>query len=139
MDNVRIDKWLWAVRLFKTRSNATDACRKGRVTVKGVNAKPSRLLAVGDVVQVKKQPITLSFKVLGVIQQRVGPKLVELYAANVTPPDQYELLEKSKSTGFIDRPHGLGRPTKKDRRELDQFTDTDEIGLDFDLDDDEWP
>lgn len=128
MDDVRVDKWLWAVRIFKTRSIASDACRKGRVMIEGVSLKPSRNVRVGDVVQVKKAPMTFSFKVLALAEKRMGAKLVPDYMENVTPPEQYELLELNKISGFVDRQRGTGRPTKKDRRDLDQFTDT----FDFD-------
>ncbi len=128
MDDVRVDKWLWAVRIFKTRSIASDACRKGRVMIEGVSLKPSRNVRVGDVVQVKKAPMTFSFKVLALAEKRMGAKLVPDYMENVTPPEQYELLELNKISGFVDRQRGTGRPTKKDRRDLDLFTDT----FDFD-------
>lgn len=128
MDDVRVDKWLWAVRIFKTRSIASDACRMGRVMIEGVSLKPSRNVRVGDVVQVKKAPMTFSFKVLALAEKRMGAKLVPDYMENVTPPEQYELLELNKISGFVDRQRGTGRPTKKDRRDLDQFTDT----FDFD-------
>ena len=125
---VRIDKWLWAVRIFKTRSIATDACKKGRVMVGGVSVKPSRVIRVGEVIQVRKPPITFSFKVLALAEKRMGAKLVPDFMQNVTPPDQYELMELNKIGGFVDRQRGSGRPTKKERRDLDQFTD----GFDFD-------
>lgn len=128
MNEVRVDKWLWAVRVFKTRSIASDACKKGRVMIGGVSLKPSRNIRVGDVVQVKKAPITYSFKVVALAEKRMGAKLVPEYMENVTSPDQYEILEMNKLSGFIDRQRGLGRPTKKDRRDLEEFTDT----FDFD-------
>ena len=128
MEEVRIDKWLWAVRIFKTRTIAVDACKKGRVMIDKVAVKPSRNIRVGDVVQVRKPPVTYSFKVLALSQNRMGAKLVPQFMENVTPPDQYELLELSKISGFVDRQRGTGRPTKKERRDLEQFGSS----LDFD-------
>mgnify|MGYP001402967444 CR=1 FL=1 len=124
MEEVRVDKWLWAVRIFKTRSVASDACKKGRVMIDGVSLKPSRNIRVGDVIQVKKAPVTFSFKVIDLAEKRMGAKLVPEYMENVTPPEQYEILELNKISGFVDRQRGTGRPTKKDRRDLEQFTDT---------------
>lgn len=134
MNEVRIDKWMWATRIFKTRTIAADACKKNRVMINGVNVKPSRMIKVGDVIQVRKPPITFSFKVVGLTQNRVGAKLVPEYLENVTTPDQYEILEMNRISGFVDRAKGLGRPTKKDRRELEQFVDPDDDGFDFEFD-----
>ena len=117
----RIDKWLWAARIFKTRSIAADAIKNGRVTIQGVNVKPSRMVKVGEVVSVRKPPVTYSFKILKTIEQRVGAKLIPEIYENVTPADQYELLEMNRISGFIDRQRGTGRPTKKERRALDEF------------------
>ena len=117
----RIDKWLWASRIFKTRSIAADACKNGRVTIGGVNVKPSRMVKVGETVSVRKPPITYSFKILKTIEQRVGAKLLPEIYENVTAPEQYELLEMTRISGFVDRARGTGRPTKKDRRSLDAF------------------
>lgn len=137
MDEVRIDKWLWAVRVFKTRSIATDACRKGRVAIDGATVKPARILQRGVIVSVRKPPVTYSFRVLELIGSRVGAKLVPQYMENVTPREQYELLELQRVSGFVDRAKGLGRPTKKDRRDLDQFADDLPEGMDlFDWDED---
>ena len=99
----RIDKWLWAARIYKTRSVASDAIKNGRVTIDGVNVKPSRTVKEGDIINVKKPPITYSFKILACIEQRIGAKLVPLVFENVTDPKQYELLEMSRISGFIDR------------------------------------
>lgn len=117
----RIDKWLWAARIFKTRSIASAACKKGQVSMRGAQLKPSRMIKEGDVVSVRKPPITYSFKVLKAIEKRVGAKLLPEILENVTSPEQYELLEMSKISGFVDRARGTGRPTKKDRRSLDAF------------------
>lgn len=134
-EEVRIDKWLWATRIFKTRTIASDACKKGRVTIKGQNVKPSHGIRVGQVVEVRKPPVTYSFEVLELIENRVGAKLVPNYLKNVTSRDQLELLEMVKISGFVNRQKGLGRPTKKEGRELAQFTETAYFGFD-DFDDD---
>lgn len=137
---VRIDKWLWAVRIFKTRTIATEAIKKGRVTMgdNPVPVKPSRMLKVGDTVNVRKPPVTYSFRVLALTENRLGAKLVPEYMENITPQSQYDLLEVVKISGFIDRRKGLGRPTKREGRELSKFTESvyDE-GWDFDFDDDD--
>jgi len=128
----RLDKWLWAARVFKTRTIAADACKNGRVMIDGVKMKPSRMIKEGDVLQVRKAPVTYSFKVLKAIQNRVGAKLVPEVLENVTTPDQYELLEMNRISGFIGRARGTGRPTKKERRELDDFVQPAFFG-DFDF------
>ena len=117
----RIDKWLWAARIFKTRSIAADACKNGRVTIKGGNVKPSHTVKAGETVCVRKPPVTYSFKILKTIEQRVGAKLLPEIYENVTTPDQYELLEMNRISGFVNRARGTGRPTKKDRRQMDAF------------------
>lgn len=134
-EEARIDKWLWAARIFKTRSIAADACKNGRVTVGGTNVKPSRMVKVGETVSVRKPPITYSFKILQTIEQRVGAKLIPQVYENVTTPDQYELLEMTRISGFVDRARGTGRPTKKERRSLDAFIGPSLEGFD-DWDDD---
>lgn len=123
MEEVRIDKWLWAVRIFKTRTAASEACKKGRVLIGGTAVKPSWNIRVGEVIKVRKPPVTYSFKVLGLAEKRMGARLVSEYMENVTPPEQYELLELNRISGFVDRQRGTGRPTKKERRDLDQFAD----------------
>ena len=134
----RIDKWLWAARIFKTRSIAADACKNGRVTIKGVNVKPSHTVKAGETVCVRKPPVTYSFKILKTIEQRVGAKLIPEIYENVTPADQYELLEMNRISGFINRQRGTGRPTKKERRALDEFVGPSLEGYgDFDFDFDE--
>ena len=117
----RLDKWLWAARIFKTRSIAADACKNGRVMIDGVKMKPARMVKEGDVIQVRKPPVTYSFKILKAIQNRVGAKFVPEVLENVTSTDQYELLEMNRISGFVGRARGTGRPTKKDRRDLDDF------------------
>ncbi len=137
---VRIDKWMWATRIFKTRTIATDACKKGRVTIGDNNiiAKPSRMIKIGDIINVRKPPITYSFQVKALTENRLGAKLVPEYLENITPQSQYDLLEVVKISGFIDRRKGLGRPTKREGRELARFTqDVYDDGWDFDFDFDE--
>ena len=134
MSEARIDKWLWAARIFKTRSIAADACKNGRVTIGGMNVKPSRPLKVGEVVSVRKPPVTYSYRVLQCIEQRVGAKLLPEIYENVTDPKQYELLEMSRISGFVDRARGTGRPTKRDRRQMDAFVDPLLFGFDDDED-----
>ena len=141
MNEVRIDKWLWAMRIFKTRTVATEACKKGRVYVGDAIAKPSRTIKVGDVVKVRKSPVTYSFRALALTQNRLGAKLVPEYMENITPKSELDLLEIVKISGFIDRRKGLGRPTKREGRELAEFTESMSDGWDIDflddLDDDE--
>lgn len=135
----RIDKWLWAARIFKTRTIAAAACKKGQITLRGTQLKPSRIIKVGDVIEVRKPPITYSFKVLQAIERRVGARLIPEILEDVTPPQQYELLEMSKISGFVNRAKGTGRPTKKDRRSLDEFTQETPFffgDFDFDMDED---
>ena len=142
-NELRIDKWMWAVRIFKTRTIATEACKKGRVSVDGAVVKPSRTIKVGDVVKVRKPPVTYSFEVLALTQNRLGAKLVPDYMRNITPKSELELLDIVKISGFIDRRKGLGRPTKREGRQLSEFTDSMSDGFDFefgfddDSDDDE--
>lgn len=140
MAEARIDKWLWAARIYKTRTLAADACKNGRIAINGAQAKPSRSVKPGDEVSVKKSPITYTFRVKQAIEKRVGAKLVPDILENITTPEQYELLEMSRISGFVDRQRGTGRPTKKERRALDDFSE-DAIPLFLDdlsfLDDDE--
>lgn len=131
-DTARIDKWLWASRIFKTRSIAASACKNGRVTIKGVNVKPSHMIKTGDIISVKKTPVTYSFKVLQCIEQRVGAKLIPGIYENVTDAKQYELLEMSRISGFVNRARGTGRPTKKERRSLDAFIEPAMFGFEDD-------
>lgn len=133
----RLDKWLWAARIYKTRTLAADACKNGRITINGAAAKPSRTVKDGDKVSVKKSPVTYTFLVKQAIEKRVGARLLPDILENITPPEQYELLEMSRISGFVDRARGTGRPTKKDRRALDDFADSAPLFLndDFDLDD----
>ncbi len=118
---VRIDKWLWAVRLFKTRSLASEACKKGRVMLQGIPVKPSRNVKLGDVIVVKRNPVLFSFQVLALTENRMGAKLVPDFMKNVTTPDQLELYELGLIQQKNNRDKGLGRPTKKDRRDLEDY------------------
>ncbi len=120
--SVRIDKYLWAVRVYKTRTLATEACRKGKVTVGDMPAKPSRMVASGDVIQVKKMPVVYSHQVLDPIEKRVGAKIVERFVKNVTPQEELDKLELQDDF-FVRRDRGAGRPTKKARRLLDDIRD----------------
>jgi ribosome-associated heat shock protein Hsp15 len=133
MSEVRIDKWMWATRIFKTRTIATEACKKNRVMINDVPVKPSRMIKVGDIISVRRPPVTYSFKVLDVTVNRIGAKLVSNYLENITPPEQYQILELQKISGFVDRARGTGRPTKKDRREIDGFSTPTYIDDDFDF------
>lgn len=137
-DEVRIDKWLWAMRIFKTRSLATESCKKGRVMMGGNPVKPSKLIKVGDEIDVRKPPVTFRFKVLKLTGNRLGAKLVPEYMENITPASQYEILEMAKISGFVDRRKGLGRPTKRESRELSKFAEetyADTFFMDFEDED----
>jgi ribosome-associated heat shock protein Hsp15 len=118
---VRVDKYLFAMRIYKTRSIATEECKKGRVTMNGVEIKPSRTFQVGDKFSVRKGPITYSYEVLQLSENRLGAKLVPEYLRDITAPEQLEILELAKIAGHSGRDRGTGRPTKKDRREIEQF------------------
>ena len=135
----RIDKWLWAARIYKTRTLAADACKNGRITINGAQTKPSRTVKAGDKVGVKKPPITYTFLVKQPIEKRVGAKLLPDILENITTPDQYELLEMSRISGFVDRARGTGRPTKKDRRAIDDFQTPELLDAfdDFDFDEED--
>lgn len=129
-DTARVDKWLWAARIFKTRSIAADACKNKRVTINGVSVKPSHMIKEGETISVKKPPVVYSFKILKCIEQRVGAKLIPEIYENVTDAKQYEILEMSRISGFVDRARGTGRPTKKDRRAIDAFVEPAMFGFD---------
>ncbi|HPW90771.1 MAG TPA: RNA-binding S4 domain-containing protein [Paludibacteraceae bacterium] len=118
---IRIDKWLWTVRLFKTRSLATEACKKGKVFVDNTPAKPSRTVKIGDIIQIHRNPVVYSFKVLNISPNRMGAKLVPEFMAHITTPDQLALIELLKLDKRNNRAKGTGRPTKKERRSLDEF------------------
>jgi ribosome-associated heat shock protein Hsp15 len=118
---VRIDKWLWAVRLFKTRTLAAEACKKGKIIIQGVQVKPSRNVKVGDVISIRRNPVLFSFKVLALSENRMNAKLVSGFMADVTTPDQLELIELARIAAKSGRDRGTGRPTKKERRDLDEI------------------
>ena len=129
---------MWAMRIFKTRTIATDACKKGRVLMGGVAVKPSRTIKEGDIINVRKPPVTYSFRVKALAQNRLGAKLVPEYMENITPKSELDLLDVVRISGFIDRRKGLGRPTKREGRDLAEFTDSLSEGWDIDfLDDDD--
>ncbi len=117
----RIDKWLWAVRLFKTRSQATEACRGGHVKVGGETVKPARTVRVGDVLQVQTDLLTRTVKVIGSPLHRVGAKLVSQFLEDLTPPSEYEKRRAPVAQPLFTWEKGRGRPTKRDRRALDEF------------------
>lgn len=129
-EGVRVDSFLWAVRIFKSRSLASENCKKNRILLNGVEVKPSRLVKEGDLLTVKKPPVTYTYKVLQLAKNRMGAKLVPEYLENKTPQSEYEQLELRRISGFIDRSKGMGRPTKRERRKLDDFKEA-TAGLDF--------
>lgn len=118
---IRVDKYLWAMRIYKTRSIATDACKCGRVKMNGVEVKPSRMFHVGDIFTVRKGPITYTYRILQLWGNRLGAKMVPEYLQDITPKEQLELLELARYAAQSGRDRGTGRPTKKDRREIEQF------------------
>jgi len=119
--NVRIDKWLWAVRVFKTRSMASEACKKGKILIDGVQVKPSRVIKVGEVVHVKKMPVIYQYKVLGLLGKRQSAKIVIEYVADITPEEEKLKLDIQHYTGYELRDRGIGRPTKRERRLIDEL------------------
>ncbi len=122
-DSVRIDKYLWAIRVFKTRSDATDACNGNKVQIGGVNAKPSKAVKAGDLITVRKGAVQYSYKVISTTENRMGAALVPQYAENLTPESELEKLHAPAETFFVRRERGSGRPTKKERREMDALWD----------------
>jgi len=118
-NNLRIDKWLWAVRIFKTRSQAAEACKKGKIVIDHVQVKPSRIIKIGEIVHIKKPPVTFQYKVLGLLGKRQAASIVVNYVENVTPEEEKLKLDMQKFTGFELRDRGIGRPTKRERRLID--------------------
>lgn len=118
---VRIDKFLWSVRIYKTRSIATDACKKGRIFINDTPAKSSRTVSVGDMIIVKKPPVIYLYKVKELLSNRVGAKLVENYIENLTSEEELQKLDVNSQVIFVRRDRGTGRPTKKERRDLDKL------------------
>lgn len=133
---VRVDKYLWAMRIYKTRSIAADACKNGRVSMGSMQLKPSRTFKVGDVFNVRKGPITYTFRVLQLTENRLGAKLVPEYMRDETSPQQLEILELARLAANGGRDRGTGRPTKKDRREIMTFM-SDNYLDEIDFDDEE--
>lgn len=125
-DEVRIDKFIWAVRLFKTRSLAADECGKGRVVLNGATVKPSRMVRIGDVIDITKPPVTFSYKVLQIADKRMGAKLVAGFIKDITTAEQIEVLEMHKLSYSLGRKKGTGRPTKRERRDIDKLMDWDD-------------
>ena len=130
MEEVRLDKYLWSIRAYKTRSEATTACNGGKVRLNGADVKPSKAVKVGDVIVVRKGPVTYTYKALALVDKRQGPKLVPQYAENLTPQEEMDKLHAPVETFFLKRDRGAGRPTKKDRRQMDELWDS----LDYDID-----
>ena len=118
---VRIDKFLWAVRIFKTRSQAAEACKKGRVQINDSDVKPSRIVQTKDILQVRKPPVIYSFKVLNLADKRMGAKLVPDFIEDLTPEEELDKLRVNAKGNFIFRAKGKGRPTKKDRRDIQKY------------------
>lgn len=141
-----MDKYLWAIRVFKTRSDATDACKGGKVRVNGADIKPSKNVRTGDVISVRKGAVTYTYRVIAVIDKRQGAKLVPQYAENITPEEELAKLKAPVETFFLKRDRGSGRPTKKERRQMDSLWDSlsldvpddiaDRFAAEFGLDDD---
>ena len=130
MEEVRLDKYLWSIRAYKTRSEATTACNGGKVRLNGSDVKPSKAVKVGDTIVVRKGPVTYTYKVLDLIDKRQGAKFVSQYAENLTPQEELDKLHAPVETFFLKRDRGAGRPTKKDRRQMDSLWDS----LDYDAD-----
>lgn len=120
-EHVRVDKWVWAVRIFKTRSQATEACKRGHISIDNLPVKPSRQIHQGEIIQVRKPPYTRRFKVLALAEKRMSAALVPDFAKDVTPPEELALQETHRNMRWVIREKGTGRPTKKERRDLDDF------------------
>ena len=132
MDELRIDKYLWSIRVYKTRTDATDACKGGKVRVNGADTKPSKAVKVGDVIVARKGAVTYTYKVLELVDKRQGARLVPRYAENLTPQEELDKLRAPVETFFLKRDRGTGRPTKKDRRQMESLWSN----LSFDVPDD---
>lgn len=127
MEEVRVDKYLWAIRAYKTRTEATDACKGGKIRANGADVKPSRNVKEGDVLTVRKGAVTYTYKIIRLTDKRQGAKNVPEYAENMTPESEIAKLRAPVETFFLKRDRGAGRPTKKDRRQMDALWD----GLDY--------
>lgn len=121
-EQTRIDKWLWEVRLFKTRSLASDACRNGKVTIRGESVKASREPKIEDVIIIRSGGITKTVKLLAFPKSRVSAKLVSEYMTDLTPETEYQKMKDARDLNFIYRDRGVGRPTKKERRDIDKLS-----------------
>ena len=137
MSDIRLDKYLWAVRIFKTRSDAADAIRQNRVTVNNAYAKSSREVKVGDMISVRRERVTYSYKVLDLVSSRQPAKNVPLYCLNCTPQEELDKLNVPHETIFVFRDRGTGRPTKKERRDIDALMEGFYFGDSAFIDDDE--
>jgi ribosome-associated heat shock protein Hsp15 len=122
-NTIRIDKFLWSVRVYHTRSIATEECKKGRVTIGGIAVKPSRAVKAGEVILIRKNPVTYSYRVIELLGKRVGAKLVPLYMEDLTPAEELNKLDVTQGGALYMRDRGAGRPTKKDRRDIGRVTD----------------
>lgn len=132
MEELRIDKYLWSIRVYKTRTDATDACKGGKVRINGADTKPSKSVKVSDVITARKGSVTYTYKVLELVDKRQGAKLVPRYAENLTPQEELDKLRAPVETFFLKRDRGAGRPTKKDRRQMEDLWSN----LSFDVPDD---
>ena len=121
--NIRIDKFLWSVRIYKTRSIASDECRKGRIIINDIQVKPSRSVLKNEIILVKKPPVIYSFRVIEPIENRVAAKLVEQFIEDITPEEEKAKLDIKQAVGIVYRDKGTGRPTKKERRDIDRIRD----------------
>ena len=121
MDSVRIDKFLWSVRIFKTRTIAAEECEKHRVLVNGAEVKPSRHVKAGDKLTVKKQPIVFTYNIIQLIDKRQSASLVKNYIVDTTPQEELDKAEMARTTAYVQRDRGAGRPTKKERREIEKM------------------
>ncbi len=152
-EDTRIDKYLWAIRVFKTRSEATEACKGGKIRLNGHDVKPSRTIKTGDTISARKGPVTYTYKVIEAADKRMGAKIVPQYAENLTPQSELDKLKTPVETFFLKRDRGTGRPTKKERRQMDSLWDAlslevpddvadrfaAEFGFDDEMPDDEMP
>lgn len=146
-EETRIDKYLWSIRVFKTRSDATDACKGGKVRINGADIKPSKTVRPGDVISVRKGAVCYQYRVLAAVDKRQGARLVPQFAENITPQEELDKLKSPVETFFLKRDRGAGRPTKKERRQMDSLWDAlsldvpddvaEKFAAEFGLDDDE--
>tara|TARA_Y100000739_G_scaffold174330_1_gene152038 strand:+ start:741 stop:1136 length:396 start_codon:yes stop_codon:yes gene_type:complete len=121
LDEIRIDKWLFAVRLFKTRGLATEACKRGKIKLNESQAKAAKSIKLGDIINIRQSPMIRSLEVIGLTERRIGAKLVENFAKDITPKEEWDKFYKSKSNRTESQNKSQGRPSKKERRLIDQF------------------